>query len=278
MMRSWLFVPADAADKLAKAPERGADALVIDLEDAVAPDRKRQARDVMVDWIDSGGGAERAVWVRVNNQADLLDDDLDVAARAGVAGIVVPKVAGGRQAAEIGARIPRGIGFVAMIETALAVLEAPAIATAQGVTTLMVGEYDLAAELGMDPSPDRRELAPIRAAVVLACSAAGVAPPIGPVSADFQDLDAFRQSCEALRREGHWGRAVIHPAQIGPANEAFTPDADDVARARRLLELHAAALAGGSGVGVDDDGNLIDEAIVRTSRHRLAAAEAAGVA
>ena len=269
--RSWLFVPGDDPDKLAKAPSRGADALIVDLEDAVPQEGKQEARRMVVEWVDAVDD-DTPIWVRVNNEPELLADDVAAARRAGVTGIVVPKVAHAAQAAEVTASVGADHGVIAMIETPAAVLDAAAIAATPGISTLMVGEYDLAAELGIDPSPDRHELAPIRAQVVLACAAAGIAAPIGPVSADFRDVDMFRANTEALRREGHRGRAVIHPAQVGPANDIFTPSADEVAAARRVLDRYEAALAEGKGVGVDDQGRLIDEAIVRSARQTMAAA------
>ena len=284
--RSWLFVPGDTPSKLEKAPGLGADALIVDLEDAVLRDTKDHARRVTADWLASRKDAPLKVWVRVNNDSELLVEDIAAVVGRGLAGVVVPKISDPRQAAKVVAQVATAearaeldsgsVGFVPMIETARAVLAAAAIARVARVTTLMVGEYDLSAELGIDPSPDRHELATARAMVVLACSAAGIASPIAPVSADFGDLDGFRSATDALRREGHQGRAVIHPAQIGPANEVFTPSGEAIAHARRLLDLYDAAMAGGTGVCVDEDGNLIDEAIVRVSRQTLAAAAAAG--
>ena len=268
---TWLFVPGDDPDKLEKAAGLAAEALIVDLEDAVPRDGKEKARALVADWLVRRERSGPAVWVRVNNEPVRLDDDIAAVVRPGVAGVIIPKVVDAAQAGLATQLVGNRYGVVAMIETAGAVLEAAAIAATPGVTTLMVGEYDLAAELGVDPSPDRRELAPARAMAVLACSAAGIDPPIAPVSANFRDIAAFRASTEALRREGHRGRAVIHPAQIGPANEVFTPSADEVARARGILDRYNAALAAGRGVGVDDDGKLIDEAIVRSARQTLAA-------
>ena len=243
--RTWLFVPGDDPDKLEKAAGLAAEALIVDLEDAVPRDGKEKARALVADWLVRRERSGPAVWVRVNNEPVRLDDDIAAVVRPGVAGVIIPKVVDAAQAGLATQLVGNRYGVVAMIETAGAVLEAAAIAATPGVTTLMVGEYDLAAELGVDPSPDRRELAPARAMAVLACSAAGIDPPIAPVSANFRDIAAFRASTEALRREGHRGRAVIHPAQIGPANEVFTPSADEVARARGILDRYNAALAAG---------------------------------
>jgi citrate lyase subunit beta/citryl-CoA lyase len=164
---------------------------------------------------------------------------------------------------------PVGTPACALVETAAGVLDARAIASHQRVARLAIGEADLGAELAVDPSPDAREFAGARAMVVLASSAAGIDQPVGPVSTDFRDLDAFRASTDALRRAGFGARAAIHPAQVPVINEAFTPGEDEVEAARRVLELFEKA---GGGVCVDDDGRMVDEAIVRAARRTLARA------
>ena len=148
-------------------------------------------------------------------------------------------------------------------------LSAPAIARAPRVVRLAIGEADLRAELGVDPSEDERELAAIRTQIVLASAAAGIEPPIGPVSTDFTDLDAFRRSTEALRRLGFGARATIHPAQVGIVNEAFTPTAAAIAQARRLVDRYESS---GGGVLLDDEGRMVDEAVVRAARRTLSLA------
>jgi citrate lyase subunit beta/citryl-CoA lyase len=105
--------------------------------------------------------------------------------------------------------------------------------------------------------------------IVVASAAAGIDPPTGPVSTDFRDLDAYRAGTQALKRMGFGSRSAIHPAQVEIVNEVFTPSADELARARRLVELSDAA---GGGVCVDDEGRMVDEAVVRSARHTIATA------
>lgn len=278
MRRSYLYVPGDSAERLSKAADRGADALIADLEDAVAPTAKQSARGTVQAWLEGGvDGPE--VWVRVNNTATLLDDDVRAMALPGVAGISVPKVDSPEVLEHVDVLLsaaererglePRSIGVIALLESARGVLDAARIARAPRVVQLALGEADLAAELGVSPSDDARELLPIRMQVVLASAAAGLAPPIGPVSTDFQDLDALRGSTEALRRMGFRSRSCIHPAQVDVVNDVFTPSADEVARARRVVELYDTALADGTGACVDDDGRMVDEAVVRAARQLL---------
>lgn len=265
MSRSILYVPGDAPDKLAGAHARGADAIIADLEDAVAPGHKDEARRTVAAWLGERAGAPGpGLWVRVNSGDELAED---LRAVDGRAGIYVPKASEellGRVDALLGDRATR---VCALVETAAGVLAAAAIARAPRVVRLALGEADLGAELGIEPGA--AELAPVRMQVVLASAAAGIEPPIGPVSTDFRDLQALRDSTEALRRMGFGGRAAIHPAQVGVINEVFTPAAGEVEAARRLLARFESA---GGGVCVDEDGRMVDEAIVRAARRTLALA------
>jgi citrate lyase subunit beta/citryl-CoA lyase len=117
---------------------------------------------------------------------------------------------------------------------------------------------------------DDRELLAVRVLVVLASAAAGLDPPIGPVSTDFRDLAALRRSTDALRRLGFGSRWAIHPAQVPIINQIFTPALEQVNAARRLIERHDSAVRQGTGVCVDEDGHMVDEAVVRAARRTLA--------
>ncbi len=271
--RSWLFVPGDSNHKIAKSAALGADARIIDLEDAVSPSRKSEARVSVAKWL-TEQSEKRDVWIRVNNTPDLLESDLRAVLVDGVAGIVLPKTKDGAQAHQVGELIKqvaphKGVGFIPMIETARAVMEAGRIAKADQVKTLLVGEFDLAAELGLHLSEGHPELQTARSMVVLACSAAGVESPIGPVSSQLNREGLFLSSTQRLRAEGHFGRAVIHPSQIGPANLVFTPSSEELSNARSLVESFEKAAASGLGVSVDEGGALIDEAIVRLARRSI---------
>ncbi|MFI5429814.1 aldolase/citrate lyase family protein [Aeromicrobium sp. UC242_57] len=146
-------------------------------------------------------------------------------------------------------------------------LRAAEIAAAPRVHRLQVGEADLRADLGVTLGPDERELLWVRSQIVVTSAAAGIAPPIAPVSTDFRDLDALRASTEALARLGFVGRACIHPAQVAVVNDVFTPSAEAIAEAEEVL---AALAAAGSGVAVDSRGRMLDEAVARQARRVLA--------
>ncbi len=280
--RTYLFVPGDAPGKLDRAWDRGADALIVDLEDAVAPVAKEAARRGVAEWLASQHEAPGPIWVRVNNRRELLEADIAaLAAAPALTGVVVPKIADAVQAGALRALLDGagggGRGLMPMIETARALIEVNAIAATPGVTTLMLGEYDLAADLGVTPDRRGTELLLARSAVVVACVAAGLTPPVGAVSANIADLVRFDETTQLLHRMGFYGRAVIHPAQIRIVNDTYTPDVAEVTAARTTLARFEQALAAGDGVLLDDDGNLLDEAIVRAARRTMEAAVAAGL-
>lgn len=233
----------------------------------------------MGDWLEgldsesSAGAAVSQIWVRIN--AEAVTDDIDSVAHPRLAGVVVAKATVAGMSEAVGAlkqaRTRLGLGrdfaVVALIESGEGMLEAGQIAAGPQVANLAVGEADLAADLGLDPSQDQHELWPYRAALVAASAAAGIAPPTGPVSRDFRDLDATAASCETLRRQGFRSRSAIHPAQVETINAAFTPTPAEVAAAKDVL----ARLQAG-GVTVDSDGRMIDEAVARSAREVLSRA------
>jgi len=268
--RSYLYAPGDEPEKLEKAVARGADAVIADLEDAVPLDRKDAARETVCAFLRARDAKGPQVWVRVNGGA-LLEEDVLAVAKTGPDGISLPK-ASLQDLARLDVLLADAdIPVSALIETAAGVLDARAIASSPRVTRLQIGEADLTGELHIEPSGDERELMPLRMPIILASSATGLAPPVGPVSTDFRDLDALRASTRALKALGFGARAAIHPAQVPVINEVFTPSDEEVARARRLLELFEAA---GGGVCVDDDGRMVDEAVVRGARYTLALVQA----
>ena len=276
--RSHLYVPGDRPDVLAKALGRGADALIVDLEDAVAVSAKDAARAAVAEWLAGLPAAADnpvEVWVRVN-PGDAALVDVEAVALPGLAGICLAKAESAAEVAAVAALLDRleaergiaggSIGIAPLLESAAAVLRAAEIAQAPRVRRLQVGEADLKADTGIEPGDDERELLWVRSQVVLASAAAGIDPPVGPVSTNFRDLDALRASTEAVRRLGYRGRACIHPAQIAVVHEVFTPSSEQLDAARALIAAYDAAVAGGSGVLIGPDGRMVDEAVVRQAR------------
>ncbi|NUP32956.1 MAG: CoA ester lyase [Streptomycetaceae bacterium] len=280
-LRSHLYVPGDRPEVLAKAAARGADALIVDLEDAVPAAGKEQARRIVADFLSRAEKSGPALWVRINPGA-AGRKDLKAVLGPAVAGICMAKAESAADVAEVAQIIreledDRGIptGQVAispLLESAAAVLAARDIAGAPRVQRLQVGEADLRAELGVEPGADERELLWVRSQVVLASAAAGIEPPVAPAGTNFTDLAALQASTQALRRLGYRGRACIHPAQLAVVHEVFTPSAEEVARARALVAGYEAAVAAGSGVFVDAHGRMVDLAVVRSAQRTVAAA------
>lgn len=282
--RSLLFVPGDRPERIAGAPRRGADAVVIDMEDAVAPDAKDVARALVVDLLQ--GGLPRPILVRVNaaSSGELVRD---VAALGQVLGrvdaVLLPKVSGPGDIARleqlIGDAASRtagdGLRIVPIVETAEGVLEARATAAASGsVAALLFGPADLSAELGVTPTPAGGELAHARAQVVLASAAAGIAAPIDGPHLVLGDPAGLAQSARAARALGFGGKAVIHPEQIPVVHAEFSVSAEDLAWAQKVTATFAEAEAIGSGVARLPDGTFVDEPVVRRARALLAQAAA----
>ncbi|MEU6611429.1 CoA ester lyase [Streptomyces shenzhenensis] len=272
-MRSALYVPGDRPEMLAKALGRGADTVIVDLEDAVAPDAKEGARAISAAWL--AGLAPAAsrpgprVWVRINPGGQGLADAGAVALPA-VTGVIIAKAERVGELTAVAGELVEApwIELCPLLESAAALLAAPLLARGPRVTRMQLGEADLCADTGIEPGPDERELLWARSRLVMSCAAAGLAPPLGPVSTDFRDLDGLRRSTAALKRLGFGGRACVHPAQVPVVNEVFTPGAAELERARALVERFERA---GSGVALDDSGRMIDEAVVRGARRVLAA-------
>jgi citrate lyase subunit beta / citryl-CoA lyase len=279
LARSHLYVPGDREDLLRKAASRGADALILDLEDAVVPAAKNRARELVAAFLrDPPAPDGPALWVRVNPGTESLAD-LEAVVAPSLAGVCLAKAETASDVRAVAERLAelerqRGIdsgavAIAALLESAGAVDRIDEIATAPRIRRLQLGEADLVADLGIEPASDERELLWVRSRAVFASAAAGIDPPVAPVSTNFRDVEAFRLSTSALKRLGYRGRACIHPAQIAVVNDVFTPSADEVSRAREIVDGYAAALAAGDGVFVDAAGRMVDLAVVRAARRVL---------
>ena len=282
--RSHLYVPGDKPEVLAKALGRGADALIVDLEDAVAPASKDAARTVVAEWLSGLPAAADnpvQVWIRINS-GDMGHTDVRAVLSPAVTGVVAAKTESAEELVALHAvltamedklELPAGsIGVVPLLESANAVLNALSIAKAPRVQRLQVGEADLRADIGVELGADGRELLYVRSQVVLISAAAGIDPPVGPVDTNFRDTEALAESTRAVKRMGYVGRACIHPAQAAIVNEVFTPTADEVAAAKDLIARFDAAMAAGDGVCLDAQGRMVDEAVVRQARRTLSLA------
>ncbi|MEV0111450.1 CoA ester lyase [Nocardia sp. NPDC050799] len=269
---TYLYVPGDVPERFDKALRSGTDAVVLDLEDAVVAARKDEARALVARYVAECEPAGVEVWVRVN-PGELQERDIRAVACPNLTGIWLPKAESGREVeaadrilAECGAGSAR---ISALVETATGLLALPEIARAPRMRFLQIGEVDLAADLGIEVDDSAEQLLFARSRVVVASAAAGIEPPVAAVSVNFTDLTAYEADTRRLRRLGFAGRACIHPKQLAPVREVFTPTAAEVRRAEDILDRLAAAT---SGVGVDARGHLIDEAVARSARRTLARA------
>ncbi len=281
--RSVLYMPGSNARALEKAKELSADALILDLEDAVAPDAKPAARAQVVAAVRAGGFGRREVLVRVNGlDTEWGRDDLAAAATCGADGVVLPKV----QAAEGVLRAiqaldaaggPPDLPVWAMMETPLAMLNAAAIAGCHPrLAGLILGTADLAKDLGCVHTPDRLPFLTSFGLCLLAARAHGLAVLDG-VHLELEDAAGLEAACRQGRELGFDGKTLIHPRQIAAANAAFAPTEAEVASARRLIAAHADAVAAGKGVVVVD-GRLVERLHVEQARRVLALAEAVAAA
>jgi len=281
LWRSLLFVPANEPRFVAKAHTRGADAIILDLEDSVAPDRKAAARGGLREAMVTVGQAGADVCVRINRPLDLATADIAAAVAPGVAALVVPKVMGpehlrllGEVVAEREAAAALPIGttrFVALVEDADALQRIAAIAAAPRVVALAVGGEDLATDLDAVPGADSLYVAKMLG--VYAARAAGVLPlgTLGSVAGTSDD-EAFRTMLRRSRGLGFACATCVHPAQIAAINEEYGPRAEAVAQARRVIEAFEAGLARGSGA-VALDGRMIDLPVAERARRLLARAQ-----
>lgn len=273
--RSVLFSPGDRESMLRTAPTTGADAVVFDLEDGVAPDRREAARETVREVLaDPAFGPSCEVCVRVNPVGRAADDDLAAldGARDAVDAFVLPKVTGAEDVAtfarlcrERDARRP----VVVLVERPGAVLDARAIAAVPATDALALAADDLAGSLGADRTPDGETVAYARERVVVAARAAGVGA-IDLLYGDHEDDGGLRESARAGARLGYDGKLVVHPRQVPVVNEAFTPDAERTAWARRVVA--AADAPGRARVA----GDAVDDVVRDVAERTLDRAQAAG--
>lgn len=270
MARSFLFVPGDRPERYAKALASGADAVIIDLEDAVSLTAKDTARAAVRDTLQTLSDAERArVLVRINSQGTPWHKaDLALMAELGqfgVAGIVVPKAESAESVAYVASACP-GLGLLPLVETAEGFHSIDAVACAPQVIRLGLGNIDLQADLGMSCGIDEQELAPARWSIVVASRRAGLAPPVDGVTTSVSELSLLKEAAQRSRRFGFGGKLCIHPSQVTVVHTALAPTAAEVDWARRVLL--AMEKAGGGVVSVD--GKMVDPPVLSLAQQILA--------
>lgn len=276
--RSVLYMPGANERALEKAKSLPADALILDLEDAVAPAAKEESRARVRDAVAAGGYGARYVMVRVNGpDTEWGPADIDAVAPAGPDGIVLPKVESAATVADARKRIKAAGGadsilLWCMVETPKGVLDVASIAAAPGLGGLVMGTSDLAKDLGAAHTDDRLPMLHALSACLLAARANGLVALDG-VHLDLDDDEGFRRQCRQGAALGFDGKTLIHPKTLAAANEVFGPSDEDVAHARRVIEAHRAAEAEGKGIAVLD-GRLVENLHVEQARRLVARADA----
>jgi len=273
--RSVLYIPGSNARALDKARGLPADAIIFDLEDAVAPGEKAVARETLARHLSDGGYGRRALIVRINAlDTPWGDDDLSAIMAVGPEAILLPKVGTAADVAAVAARLDahpatRDTQIWAMMESPEGILNAAAIARAPRMAGFVIGTNDLAKDLG---SRSRAALHMALQQCLLAARAAGILCVDGVYNA-FRDEDGLAAECAEGRDFGFDGKTLIHPAQIAIANTVFAPSPEEIELARRQIAAFEAAVAAGQGVAVVD-GKIVENLHVETARAILAKADA----
>jgi citrate lyase subunit beta/citryl-CoA lyase len=276
--RSVLFMPGSNARAIERAKTLSADALIFDLEDAVAPDAKETARQMVCNAVRAGGYGKRELIVRVNSLATAWGDaDLAAVATCGADAVLLPKVEGSdavQQAlntlTERGA--PEQLAIWCMLETPRGILRAEDIAASERVAALVMGTSDLTKELHARHTRERLPMLPSLGWCLLVGRAYGLAVLDG-VHLDLNDDEGFEYACRQAADMGFDGKTLIHPKTIATANRIFAPSPEDIESARKIIAAYAQATAQGKGV-VAIDGRLIESLHVEEARRVVALAEA----
>ncbi|MFA3878590.1 CoA ester lyase [Streptomyces sp. MMCC 100] len=258
--RSLLFVPGHRPDRFAKALVSGTDAVIIDLEDAVAGADKDRARDNAAAWLGEGNDAV----VRINPPGTpWCDEDLDMAARHG-APVMVPKSEDPAVLADLACRTAGKCLLIPLVETAAGVERAAEVCGTSGAVRIAFGNVDLAGQLGV-AHDDHAALAYARSRLVSASAAAGLGAPVDGVTTNVKDLGVLAADIAHARRLGFTGKLCIHPGQIVSVRERFAPTEDELRWARSVAEI-------GDSVAVVD-GQMVDKPVLERARRILAAAD-----
>jgi citrate lyase subunit beta/citryl-CoA lyase len=271
LLHSFLYVPGDRADRVGKALEAGADAILIDLEDAVAHPAKEAARRVAVDTLRGRTDPGPEVWVRINaGELGRLDAAALANEAAHLGGVVLAKCDELDWLDEIGSAIPSPVPLSPLIESARGLRRLDALCAHPRVTQCHLGEIDLLADLGTHAAAGTQLLGHAHAELLFASAAAGILPPMGGVYPALPDLEGLSADSVRLAQLGFAGRPALHPSQVPVINAAFRPTADELATAAALVASYDEALERGQGVVTDEQGKMVDEAVVRRARQLLA--------
>jgi citrate lyase subunit beta/citryl-CoA lyase len=263
--RTYLFVPGNRPERFAKALASGADAVVLDLEDAVATAAKVEARDAIAQWARQAAASERArIAVRINDaQSSAFADDLRLLRDARIAGVMLPKAESPAQVQAVRAAVPDAV-VLALIESARGVANAHEVAAAAGVSRLVFGTLDFALDLDLDIADSPDGLAHAASVIAIASRVAGLSAPVAGVTPQIDDEPRLLADLAWSRRHGFGAKLCIHPRQVVPIHAALTPDAQAIEWARRVLAAEAASPG-----AAQLDGRMIDRPVVLQAQRTL---------
>jgi citrate lyase subunit beta/citryl-CoA lyase len=286
ILRSFLFVPGNRIDRIEKAIASSADGVIIDLEDAVTPSQKETVRDQVGAFLKTAN--RKNLFVRVNAvETSHFDKDIEKITEAALYGIVIPKVERPEALQEVDRKLSdlerrrsipeRQIHLVLMIETALGLSRVREIgASTPRVIAIAFGAGDLTLDLGAKLSKTGEELLFARSSLVLSCRLAGVSPIDAPYIIDVKDVEGLKAEAQRSRQLGFRGKFCIHPSQVEPVNEIFSPAQEEIARAKKIVE--AFELAKGKGEGaIALEGEFVDAPIYNRAAQLLDFAKEVGL-
>lgn len=262
--RSYLFVPGDRPERFDKALASGAHAVILDLEDAVQPERKPQAREAVRQWL---AQAQQPVWVRINpSDTSWYEEDCSLLALPAVRGVMLPKAQAVPSLQRLTAQLREGQHVIPLVESVAGWFEALALARVPGVLRLAFGSVDFMSDSGIQGEGD--EMNSVRTQLVLVSKLAGIQAPIDGVSVAIDDAVQLDADVRRSRRFGFGAKLCIHPKQVAGVHTGFAPTAAEVAWARRVVE----ALAAGPLGAITVDGKMVDKPIALLAQAILAEA------
>lgn len=259
MSVTWLFVPGSRDDRFDRATGSGADEVILDLEDAVAPDAKDAARDRVSSWLDAHGSG----WVRINgagtpwHESDLMA----MGALAGLRGVVVPKSENPESLLTVRGALPADVGVVALVESALGIDRATAIASSGAVDRLAFGSVDFAVDIGAEESDEAMLFA--RSSLVVASRVGSLPSPLDGVTVSTTNESESRDAAARARSLGFGGKLCIHPRQVDAVAQGFRPTAAELDWASRVLEAAGGDFTGAADRGaINVDGQMVDRPVL----------------
>jgi citrate lyase subunit beta/citryl-CoA lyase len=266
--RSYLFVPGNRPDRYAKAIAAGADAVIVDLEDAVPPSEKPAARAALAAWL----SPEHPVLIRVNGaESQWFREDLALCKTPGVAGVLLPKAESVEDIRVLAEHSAAATPILALIETANGFWNARALAQGPKVQRFVFGSIDFQLDLGIQG--EEEELLYFRSQLVLVSRVASLEPPVDGVTTAIDDAERVRRETLRARRLGFGGKLCIHPRQVGVVNECFEPSAKEEAWAKRIMEAAEAV----RGAAVSVDGQMVDRPVIARAAAILSRIKQRGV-